>query len=45
MAIEGRTHKPVVDHHLCGTCMICYDACPAAVVPEIRQETDTLRGP
>ncbi len=44
MAIEGRTHKPVVDHHLCGTCTICYDACPAAVVPEIRQETDTLRG-
>lgn len=44
MAIEGRTHKPVIDHSICGSCMICYDACPATVIPEMRQENDTLRG-
>jgi NADH-quinone oxidoreductase subunit F len=44
MAVEGRTHKPVIDYEKCSTCSVCIKACPAEVMPEMRTETDSLRG-
>lgn len=44
MAIEGRTHKPVVDQTKCGTCSICLRGCPAEPVFELRDELDSTRG-
>lgn len=44
MAVEGRTHKPVVDHLKCGTCSVCLEACPAEVIPEFRREDGSVRG-
>ena len=44
MAIEGRTHKPVIDHEKCNTCSVCIAACPAEIMPDMRTETDSLRG-
>ncbi len=41
---EGRTHKPVIQVERCGSCNICLQGCPAAVVPEYRGESDSLRG-
>lgn len=43
MAVEGRTHKPVVDFERCGTCAVCMDACPAEIMPEMRREIDSMR--
>jgi putative selenate reductase YgfK subunit len=42
--VEGRTHKPVIQYDKCETCGVCLQACPAEVVPEMRQEEDSLRG-
>jgi NADPH-dependent glutamate synthase beta subunit-like oxidoreductase len=44
MAVEGRTHKPVVDYNRCETCGVCLKACPAEAIPDFRQEQDSLRG-
>jgi len=44
MAVEGRTHKPVIDYEKCSTCSVCIKACPAEVMPEMRTEPDSLRG-
>lgn len=44
MAVEGRTHKPVIDYEKCSTCSVCIEACPAEIMPEMRIETDSLRG-
>ena len=44
MAVEGRTHKPVIDYHRCETCGVCLKACPAEEIPEFRYESDSLRG-
>ncbi len=41
---EGRTHKPVIRAERCGSCNICLQGCPAAVIPEYRQEPESLRG-
>ncbi len=43
MAVEGRTHKPVLDHEKCETCGVCLQACPAEVVPPMRLEERSLR--
>lgn len=43
MAVEGRTHKPVVDIERCSFCAACMDACPAEIMPEMRQEIDSMR--
>lgn len=44
MAVEGRTHRPVIDHEKCDMCSVCCYTCPAAVMPELRREEDSLRG-
>jgi len=44
VAVEGRTHKPVVDYNRCETCGVCLKACPAEAIPEYRYEPDSLRG-
>jgi len=44
MAIEGRTHKPVIDRDLCQVCSVCIRACPAELLPELRHDEDTVRG-
>lgn len=44
MAVEGRTHKPVVEYDKCETCAVCLQACPAEVVPSMRKEAHSLRG-
>jgi heterodisulfide reductase subunit A len=44
LAVEGRTHKPVVDHDRCEICAVCLQACPAELAPELRREDDSLRG-
>lgn len=44
MAVEGRTHRPVIDYEKCDTCSVCRYTCPAAVMPELRREEDSLRG-
>jgi NADPH-dependent glutamate synthase beta subunit-like oxidoreductase len=44
MAIEGRTHKPVIDRDLCQVCSVCIRACPAELFPELRHDEDTARG-
>jgi NADPH-dependent glutamate synthase beta subunit-like oxidoreductase len=44
MAIEGRTHKPVVDRDLCQACRVCFRECPAELLPELRSDEDTVRG-
>jgi NADPH-dependent glutamate synthase beta subunit-like oxidoreductase len=44
MAVEGRTHKPVVDYNRCETCGVCLKACPAEAIPDFRQEPESLRG-
>jgi heterodisulfide reductase subunit A len=44
LAVEGRTHKPVIDYNRCETCGVCLRACPAEAVPEFRHELESLRG-
>ena len=44
MAIEGRTYRPVIDHKKCSACSVCFHACPAETMVEMRRETGTLRG-
>ena len=44
MAVEGRTHRPVINLEACETCGICLEACPAEVIPEMRKEEESLRG-
>jgi NADH-quinone oxidoreductase subunit F len=44
MAVEGRTHRPVIDYEKCDTCGVCLYACPAEIMPEMREEADSLRG-
>jgi heterodisulfide reductase subunit A2 len=44
MAVEGRTHKPVVDYNRCETCGVCLKACPAEAIADFRYESDSLRG-
>jgi NADPH-dependent glutamate synthase beta subunit-like oxidoreductase len=44
MAVEGRTHRPVVDTKLCQGCGVCLRACPAECFYELRSNTDTTRG-
>jgi NADPH-dependent glutamate synthase beta subunit-like oxidoreductase len=44
MAVEGRTHKPVVDFEQCGYCAVCLEACPAEIIPEMRKEAESMRG-
>jgi NADPH-dependent glutamate synthase beta subunit-like oxidoreductase len=44
MAIEGRTHKPVVDRDLCQACRVCFRECPAELLSELRSDEDTVRG-
>ena len=44
MAVEGRTHKPVVDRALCQRCSVCIRACPAEFSQELRADHDTTRG-
>ncbi len=44
MAVEGRTHKPVVNVERCSFCAACMEACPAEIMPEMRQEIDSMRG-
>jgi heterodisulfide reductase subunit A len=44
VAVEGRTHKPIVDYNRCETCGVCLKACPAEAIPDFRYEPDSLRG-
>ncbi|HOP48175.1 MAG TPA: FAD-dependent oxidoreductase [Desulfobacteraceae bacterium] len=44
MAIEGRTHRPVVNHEICQQCRICLKECPAEIIPEYRRDPETVRG-
>ena len=44
MAVEGRTHIPVVHRELCQGCSVCLRACPAECFYELRSDTDTARG-
>jgi len=44
LAVEGRTHKPVIDYSRCETCGVCLKACPAEAIPDFRHEEDSLRG-
>ena len=44
MAVEGRTHRPIVDTAVCSACSICVRGCPAELMPEMRTESDSLRG-
>jgi heterodisulfide reductase subunit A len=44
LAVEGRTHKPVIDYNRCETCGICVKACPAEAIPDFRYEEGSLRG-
>jgi len=41
---EGRTRKPVVIPERCEACDVCARGCPAVLIPEYRQETESLRG-
>ena len=42
--VEGRTDRPVIQRERCHSCDVCIRGCPAELIPEYRQETNTLRG-
>lgn len=42
--MEGRTHRPVLNQQLCGSCGVCRGACPAVLARELATEQDSLRG-
>ncbi len=42
--VEGRTHKPVIQPDKCHTCNVCIRGCPAELIPEYREEENSLRG-
>jgi len=42
--VEGRTHKPVIQSSQCQSCNVCLRGCPAELIPEYRQEEESLRG-
>ncbi|MHB8764382.1 MAG: FAD-dependent oxidoreductase [Deferrisomatales bacterium] len=44
MAQLGRIVRPVVDADTCQSCRVCLRACPAELLPDLRAETDTVRG-
>jgi len=44
MAVEGRTHKPVILSERCHSCDVCLRGCPAELLPEYREEEKSLRG-
>jgi NADPH-dependent glutamate synthase beta subunit-like oxidoreductase len=44
MAVEGRTHKPVVNADLCQRCSVCVRECPGECLPDLRHDEDTVRG-
>lgn len=44
MAVEGRTHKPVVNRDLCQRCSVCVRECPAEYLPALRYDEGTVRG-
>jgi len=44
MAVEGRTHRPIIDTEKCDTCSVCAKGCPAEIIFEMRKEESSLRG-
>jgi len=42
--VEGRTHHPIIQSHLCHHCDVCIRGCPAELIPEYRGEDKSLRG-
>lgn len=42
--VEGRTHRPVIQLEQCHSCNVCLRGCPAELIPEYREEEDSLRG-
>jgi len=42
--VEGRTHRPVIQPEQCHSCSVCIRGCPAELIPEYRQEEESLRG-
>jgi heterodisulfide reductase subunit A2 len=41
---EGRLSRPVWQRGPCRSCNVCLRGCPAEIVPEYRQEKESLRG-
>ena len=44
MTVEGRTHKPIVNHADCNTCSVCFRSCPAELMLGLRNDEDSLCG-
>ena len=44
MAVEGRTHRPIIDTEKCDACSVCAKGCPAEIIFEMRKEESSLRG-
>jgi len=44
MAVEGRTHRPIIDTEKCDACSVCAKGCPAEMIFEMRKEESSLRG-
>lgn len=42
--VEGRIYRPVVQAETCHTCNVCIRGCPAELLPEYREESESLRG-